>query len=125
MKTGVVLCLLLISLLIFTTNEQKIYGVNHLKSFTGSIPGCNEAVVYGSYLYPDGPVDLLKSSMDYNTNIQGRCAHPEKYVKIFGGNQDYQKLIEFSAKAVAANVKSAISRTPGLKGIIINWEYLV
>jgi len=73
---------------------EPTYTIHYLRSYRADQVernfGCGQSIVYGTFLYPMGPVDALYTLL--NSNMYGfnaNCQRKDTYVKIFGTAQNY------------------------------------
>lgn len=87
--------------------------------------GCqqNSTIIYGTYLYPSGAKDALFVYLNQGT-YQTRLAcrnDQNKFVKLFGTEQDYDELLKADPSIAAESVKYTVrSINPHY---IVSWKY--
>jgi hypothetical protein len=126
-STNVALLLLAALALLAHALPEPIYTLHYVRSYRRDLVesyfGCGKSVVYGTYLYPLGPVDALYALM--NSHVYGfnaNCQRKDTYLKLFGAAQDYAQLIGLGGQIVST-VEAAVGRT-GIKKLVIDWKYL-
>jgi len=107
-----------------TALPDPVYTIHYLRSYRNDLLqnnfGCGKSVVYGTYLYPIGPVDALYALMSGHSigvSVSG-CQRPATYMKLFGDAQDYSKI----QPAMYSAMTNALNRARGT--VIIDWKYM-
>lgn len=106
------------------TLPDPVYTIHYLRSYRNDLVqnnlGCGKSVVFGTYLYPLGPVDALYALINgHSVGVPGaNCNRPATYIKLFGDAQDYSKI----EPSMYASLTSTITRTRGTA--IIDWKYM-
>ncbi len=119
--------ILLLTIIIFThAVPEPIYNLHYIKSFRGDQVnknfGCGKSIVYGTYLYPMGPLDGLYMLLNsYTYGFNGNCQRNRTFIKLFGHAQDYQEIIKDNNAADSINQQIARAN---IKDLIIDWSYL-
>jgi hypothetical protein len=129
MKNLIILPFILTLILCVSNPDQNFaYSINYVKSFRPDLIskfiGCEEkSVVYGSYLYPSGPMDALYIYLFPGTYAaRFNCPQRDLYVKLFGTAQNYEELLATDPSVVSDKVIREINRM--ITNYIIDWKYL-
>jgi hypothetical protein len=117
------LSLLVVSLAIV----EPTYTIHYLKSYRSDLVeknfGCGQSIVYGTYLFPMGPVDALYTLLNANMyGFNGQCQRKDTYIKLFGSAQNYDLLMDPNPSIVDM-IANAVSRS-NTKKVIIDWKHL-
>lgn len=106
--------------------NTTVYSIHYVQSFRSDVIqhniGCEDAVAYGVYVYPNGAIDAMH--MLLNGNVYGfsqMCRKKDTYYKLFGTQQDYDELFRKSATIVKEHLIGAINRG-GAQALIIDWK---
>lgn len=122
MKLGLLILILIQT--IMSASDDFIYTIRYLKSYdrlkVSNFMGCQyKNIVYGNYIYPQGPVDALYVYLNPNMyNFYITCSN-NVFAKIFGTAQDYELLFKADPKILANNILKSINAD----NYIIDWKY--
>lgn len=109
--------------------REPVFTIHYLRSYRPDLIqknfGCEKSIVYGTYLYPMGPVDALYALLNPHTysGLNANCHRSETYIKLFGDDQEYEQLMGNPADVVK-NIYNKIGRLSARQKVIVDWKYL-
>ena len=103
-------------------SPEPVYTIHYLRSYRNDLLqtnfGCGKSIVFGTYLYPLGPVDALYVLINgHQVGVSSSCNRPATYIKLFGDAQDYSKI----GPSMYNQLDSVINRGT----VIIDWKHML
>ena len=125
MKYSLIFVVFALSALATLSLPDPVYTIHYVRSYRRDWLeknfGCGKSVVFGTYLYPLGPVDALYGVINTHQLGLSGCSRPATYVKLFGDAQDYSKILNIDGQIIR-NIGQTLDRIRG--ETIIDWKYM-
>ena len=125
MKYSLILVVFALSALAALSLPDPVYTIHYVKSYRRDWLdknfGCGKSIVFGTYVYPLGPVDALYGVINIHQLGLPGCSRPATYVKLFGDAQDYSKILNLDTQIIR-NISQSLDRVRG--ETIIDWKFM-
>ena len=126
MKYGLFLAVLTLSVNLAFGLPDPVYTIHYLRNYRSDMVennfGCRKSIVFGTYIYPLGPVDAVYGLINsHQFGLSRACQRPASYIKLFGEAQDYKKITNANSKITDSISQSLVQvKMP----LIVDWKYM-